>query len=240
MDEIIQFNINKAKRLFLLKKKKKNSNNDMYSSRNTSYAFMVPKILRKPALGLYLKNPFLLRCYSKEGTLHEHFTPPNQGGGGGGGDPSNVFKRNDVLMYSQKPVNYIESVKANGFHLANRLLITSPDKEGSVVGTLLLDTETFEVNLTKPTKGFDVVHGFMIEFSEEVLQVFSKIHPKPELCVIGLGGKSRMLGPRSKQYFLNVGIQVESAGSNNAAQIYDLLATERPKCIAALLLPPNV
>ena len=44
-------------------------------------------------------------------------------------NPADMIKRNDILMFSQKPINYIETVKSNGFHLANNLLIASPDKE---------------------------------------------------------------------------------------------------------------
>ncbi|CUM45737.1 uncharacterized protein AC631_01614 [Debaryomyces fabryi] len=155
-------------------------------------------------------------------------------------NPADMIKRNDILMFSQKPINYIETVKSNGFHLANNLLITSPDKEGNIIGTLLLDSETFEINLSKPNKGFDIINGFIIDFHEDVLQIFNKIHPKPEICVVGLGCKSRMLSDSTKKYFSNLGIQVDHSDSNNAAQIFDLLATERPNVIAALLLPPNI
>lgn len=154
-------------------------------------------------------------------------------------NPADLFKKNDILMYSQKPINYIESVKQNGYHLANNILITSPNKEGHEVGTLLLENESYEVNLLNG--GYKVINGFIVEFSEEeVLQIFKKIHPKPEIAVVGLGKKSRMLSEKSRKYFSQMGIQLEVGDSKHAAQIYDLLATERPGVIAALLLPPNV
>lgn len=155
-------------------------------------------------------------------------------------NPADMIKRNDILMFSQKPINYIETVKSNGFHLANNLLITSPDNEGNIIGALLLDSETFEINLSKPNKGYDLINGFIVDFHEDVLQIFNKIHPKPEICVVGLGCKSRMLSDSTKKYFSNLGIQVDHSDSNNAAQMFDLLATERPNVIAALLLPPNI
>lgn len=154
-------------------------------------------------------------------------------------NPADILKRNDILMYSQKPINYIESVKHNGFHLANNILITSPNEEGQEVGTLLLENESFEVNLANG--GYKVVNGFIVDFDrEQVLSVFGKVHPKPEIVVVGLGKKSRMLSEDNRNYFSHLGIQLEVGDSPNAAKIYDLLATERPGVIAALLLPPNV
>lgn len=155
-------------------------------------------------------------------------------------NPADMIKRNDILMFSQKPVNYIESVKKDGFHLANNLLIRSPDADGNIIGAVMIDTESYEVNLSKPDKGFTITNGFLVELKEDVLQVFEKVHPKPEICVIGLGKKSRMLHDKSRKYLSNLGIQLEITDSNNAAQVYDLLATERPHVIGAFLLPPNV
>lgn len=153
------------------------------------------------------------------------------------GNPADMIKKNDILMYSQKPLNYVESVKSNGFHLANNLLITSPSPQGDTIGTLLVDTESFEVNLTG---GYREINGFIVEFDEDILLVFEKIHPKPELLVVGLGKKSRMLSEKNRRFLSTLGMQLEVSDSNNAALSYDLLATERPKVVAALLLPPNV
>jgi len=153
-------------------------------------------------------------------------------------NPADLFKKNDILMYSDKPINYIESVKENGFYLSNHLLITSPDSQGRIIGGLLYQTESLEVDFTNAYK---IINGFIVEFDEsEVLHIFSKLHPKPEIVVVGLGKKSRMLSEANRRFFSNLGIQLETGDSNNAAQIFDLLATERPNVIAALLLPPNV
>lgn len=154
-------------------------------------------------------------------------------------NPADLFKKNDILMFSQKPMNYIESVKKNGFHLANNLLITSPNKAGNEIGTLLLDTESFEVNLADG--GYKFINGFTVDFDEQtLLLLFEKVHPKPEIVVFGLGKKSRVLSELNKRFMSNLGIQLEIGDSKNAAKIYDLLATERPGVIGALLLPPNV
>lgn len=154
-------------------------------------------------------------------------------------NPADLLKKNDILMYSQKPINYIESVKRNGYHLANNILITSPNDEGTEIGTLLLENESFEVDLGN--NGYKIINGFIVEFNQEqVLLVFSKIHPKPEIVVVGLGKKSRVLSETNRKYFTLWGMQLEACDSQNAAKVYDLLATERPGQVAALLLPPNV
>lgn len=154
-------------------------------------------------------------------------------------NPADLFKKNDILMFSQKPINYIESVKKNGYHLANSVLITSPNKQGEEIGTLLLDTESFEVNLSN--NGYTITNGFIVDFNEHtLLLIFEKIHPKPEIVVFGLGKKSRTLSENNKRFMSNLGIQLEVGDSKNAAKIFDLLATERPGVIGALLLPPNI
>lgn len=142
-------------------------------------------------------------------------------------------------MFSQKPINYIESVKRDGYHLANSVLISSPNKKGHEVGALLLDTESFEINLSEG--GYSITNGFIVHFDEQtLLLVFEKVHPKPEIVVFGLGKKSRVLSEQNKRFMSNLGIQLEIGDSKNSAKIYDLLATERPGVIGALLLPPNI
>lgn len=154
-------------------------------------------------------------------------------------NPADMWKKNDILMFSQKPINYIESIRHNGYYLANNILITSPNKKGSQVGTLLLDTESFEIDLS--SNAYKEINGFLIEFDEQqVLSIFEKIHPKPEIIVVGLGKKSRMLSEKNRKYLSGLGMQIEAGSSRNAARNYDLLATERPGVVAALLLPPNV
>lgn len=155
-------------------------------------------------------------------------------------DPVDLIKRNDMLAYSQKPRNNIESVRSNGFLFSSNIFVSSPSEEtGDVIGTLLLDSDIFEVNLG--ANGFRITNGFMVEFDElTVLTVFNKIHPKPEIVVVGLGKQSRVLSESNRKYFSNLGIQIEVSDSNNAAQNFDLLATERPNVVGALMLPPNV
>lgn len=164
-------------------------------------------------------------------------------------NPADILTQNDILMYSTKPQNYIESIKLNGFHLANNYFILSPDSNGDLIGLCLLGSETFEVKLTNMKKhkieekglgdNFSI-ENHIVTFHESILQIFAKIHPKPELVVVGLGKTSRLLNHENRKWFSAMGIQLEISDSTNAGQIYDLLSTERPGVIGALLLPPNL
>ena len=152
--------------------------------------------------------------------------------------PADLFKKNDVLMYLQKPINYIDSVESNEYHLANDILITSPNHNGEEIGTLLIEGESYEVNLSHG--GYKIINGFQVEFNQKlVLSIFEKIHPKPEIVLVGLGKRSRILLDSNSRFFSNLGIQLKVGDSRNAARVFDLLATERPNVIGALLLPPN-
>lgn len=153
-------------------------------------------------------------------------------------NPADLFKKNDILIHSSKPVNYIESVKKDGFHLANQLFIQSPNEKGEIIGALLLETESFEINLSN--NGFTITNNILVEFHDDLFKLLSKIHPKPEILVVGLGKRARMLSEKNRKQFVALGIQLEIGDSLHSAKIFDLLATERPNTIGALLLPPNV
>ncbi|RLV95741.1 hypothetical protein JA1_000834 [Spathaspora sp. JA1] len=150
-------------------------------------------------------------------------------------NPADMFKKNDVLMFSDKPINYIESVKPNGFHFFNTSLITSPDKDGNNIGAVLIGTEVYEVKLDSIE-----IDNVRVTLPKEVLEIFKKVYPKPEIVVIGLGKHNRILMPETKNIFSQLGIQTEVGDSHSAASIFDLLATERPNVIGAFLLPPNL
>lgn len=162
----------------------------------------------------------------------EDFTPPTKQAVT---NPVDILKRNDVLAYSAKPVNYIETVTDNGFHLSNQVLIElSKDK---MVGCLLIGKETFEVDFSNNGVVFESVN---VTFDESIMQIFDKIHPKPEIVCVGLGNKSRRLAQKNRDTLSQLGIQIEAGQTRTAARLFDLLSTERPGVIAALMLPPNV
>lgn len=106
-------------------------------------------------------------------------------------------------------------------------------------GLILLGREAFEVAIQD-----DAVKGIesgRVELDpKKLLTIFDVVHPKPELLVLGLGGKSRILGPVTKNYFVTRGMQTDVGTTVNGASNFDLLASERGSVVAALLLPPNM
>lgn len=162
----------------------------------------------------------------------EDFTPPTKQAVT---NPVDILKRNDVLAFSAKPVNYIETVTDRGFHLSNQVLIELT--EGNITGCMLIGKETFEVDFSNNGVEID---GINVTFDQSIMQVFDKIHPKPEILCIGLGNKSRRLAQSNRDTLSQLGIQIETGQTRTAARLFDLLSTERPGVIGALMLPPNV
>lgn len=144
----------------------------------------------------------------------------------------------DFQLYErQTPPNNISSVLKNGFKLDNGARVISDSVEHPK-GLLLLAHEAFTLDLSDHVTGLQ--SGRVELEPSELLGVFEIVHPKPELLVLGLGGKSRILGPRTHKFLRELGMQVDVSTTRNAASNYDLLANERGKTVAALLLPPNI
>lgn len=135
----------------------------------------------------------------------------------------------------------------------NATTTTSASKNDSAIGLMLLHSEAFEIKLNSNT--INIIDDWYVDFKintsssssssndgdgDSIIKIFELIHPKPEILIVGLGKKSRMLSIENKNFFSNLGIQLEITNSNNGAKIFDLLATERPNVIGAILLPPNI
>ncbi|AOA60490.1 Hypothetical protein PP7435_CHR1-0944 [Komagataella phaffii CBS 7435] len=144
----------------------------------------------------------------------------------------------DILGLSDKPSNNIEMISKDSIIFTNLTLIKSPTKDKRIVGALLLNNEVYQIDLTDR---YEIHNKFIMDLDESILKVFSIIYPKPELVVIGMGGKPRMLHQNNKEYLNKLGIQYEVSDTKNSALNYDLLATERGVTqIAGLILPPNL
>lgn len=235
---------------------------------NKNSIFQNTLILSKKNLS---KNSLLLSLSSSSMFQKPHpeqiLRPPQNKSQTPSTNPADILKKNDILMYSTKPTNYIESVTKNGFHLSNNLLIesklnkipqigtlnatttTSASKNDSAIGLMLLHSEAFEIKLNSNT--INIIDDWYVDFKintsssndgdgDSIIKIFELIHPKPEILIVGLGKKSRILSIENKNFFSNLGIQLEITNSNNGAKIFDLLATERPNVIGAILLPPNI
>jgi hypothetical protein len=144
----------------------------------------------------------------------------------------------DIYALADKPENNVEMISNDSIVFSNLKVIKSPNKQGNPIGALLLNNQIFEVNLTGTTfQHNDVV----VELNQEIIDILSLVYPKPELLITGLGKRTRMLGPLTKEKLNKLGIRVETSDTKSSALNYDLLATERsPALVAAIMLPPNL
>lgn len=143
----------------------------------------------------------------------------------------------DYTMYDvEPPPNNVDTITSDGFVLANGARITSSAE--SPLGLILIGHEAYQVDLSNSITGLD--SGRVEIDVEKVMGVFQVVNPKPELLVLGLGGKSRILGPKTQSFIRQLGMQTQIGTTLHGASYFDLLATERGKSVAGFLLPPNM
>jgi len=144
----------------------------------------------------------------------------------------------DYQLYErQTPPNNIDALLPNGFKLqTGATVVSEPGKPPKAL--LLLEHEAFQIDISQGVHNLD--KGRVDLDPHLVLGLFKAVQPKPELVVVGLGAKTRILGPATLKVFRDFGMQTDVAITRTAASNYDLLANERGKAVAALLLPPNI
>lgn len=170
----------------------------------------------------------------------------------------------DIFQDLPAPLNNIEVVLSNGFRLKNGKRFICRDPINHPKALVCLSSEAYSLDLSpEPSqkdhnntndtpasssstnnapesfaiKGLDT--GF-VEIDPSALSFLEIIHPKPEILVVGLGKKSRMLHPATRKYITGLGIQIELSTTAIAANNFDLLSTERHGVVGALLLSPNI
>lgn len=140
----------------------------------------------------------------------------------------NLLKTLDVLSGVGEPLNNVQSVTNNGFIFSEGIIIKNKS-------ALLLSNRILEFS-----PKYEIKNGFIVEFDQESLNFLKLINPQPDLFIIGLGQKSRLLSQINLELLNSLGIRVEISDTRGAVRNFDLLATERPNQVAAILLPPNV
>ncbi|KAG0678731.1 hypothetical protein C6P40_000202 [Pichia californica] len=143
----------------------------------------------------------------------------------------------DIYALADKPENNVEMISKESIIFSNLKVISNTNLENPI-GALLLSNQIFEISL----KGLEFKYdGVVVEFDDKILDIFELVYPKPELLVAGLGKRTRMLGPKTKERLNKLGIRVETGDTRSSALSYDLLATERsPFLVASIMLPPNI
>ncbi|ODV84823.1 hypothetical protein CANARDRAFT_23815 [[Candida] arabinofermentans NRRL YB-2248] len=145
----------------------------------------------------------------------------------------------DVLSVSAIPGNNIEMISSDSIVFSNMKVIKSPNvQDGKPTGCLLIDDQILELNLSD----LIITNDLIVDFSNTcVFKLLNVLYPKPELIVIGLGKKSRLLSTSSRESFNKLGIKLEISDTKNSVLNFDLLATERgSNLIGGIILPPNL
>jgi hypothetical protein len=107
------------------------------------------------------------------------------------------------------PVNNIEKLVDDGFIFSNGTEVRTT-RSGKPVAAVLLGNEVYQVDLSNGIKGLDTG---IVELDDSLLSILNVVYPKPEMLVVGLGGKSRILGPNTQAYIRRQGIQIQLSDS---------------------------
>ncbi|KAJ8097936.1 NADH dehydrogenase 1 alpha subcomplex assembly factor 3 [Lipomyces tetrasporus] len=174
-----------------------------------------------PHRNLHLTNPV-----SKDKIIN-NATPINPSKGG----PIQDF---DLLQDLPRPPMAIDSVLEDGFLLSDGTVFQC---KGSTLGLAVVDGQVFEWDFWPHCTGLDTG---LVDITKDGLKMLSLLFPRPELLLVGLGGKSRILSEKTRVLLMGMGYTIEVTDTQNGANNFELLATERPRQVIALLLPPSI
>ena len=140
-----------------------------------------------------------------------------------------IFNTSNVNV----PATSIDACTTDGFHLDNGIKTANGD------GVLLLGGEAFVwrpwltkaggagAGLANANANTLLSANGILSFPQPSLTLLTLLHPRPDLLLIGTGGKTWMLSPETRQFFASLGIRVDVMDTGNASAAYNLLARER-------------
>lgn len=144
----------------------------------------------------------------------------------------------NILGNMSTPATSIDACVSDGFHLNNGLKTS----DGS--GVILIGGEAF---LWRPWEGTSTKKLATMLSKVGTLNVggngggwglLELLWPKPDLLIVGTGGKIWPLTKETRDYINRLGIRIDVMDTGNASAAYNLLATERgTDCVAAAMLP---
>lgn len=140
-----------------------------------------------------------------------------------------IITKLDLLGDSKPPLNNINKCTKKGIIFDSGIMVPS-DKVCLLVSNRILE---FQPKYT-------IKNNIMIEFDESSLNFLKLINPLPELMILGLGSKMRLVSDSNLKTFRDLGAKVEITDTRNGCKNFDLLATERPNQIGAILLPATI
>ena len=141
----------------------------------------------------------------------------------------------DVLGHIAAAATSIDACTSDGFHLDNGV------KTDGGSGICLAGGEAFawtpwlgvppaagaQDTSVGPHTLLDARKG-LLNLPRESLGLLELLHPKPDLLIVGTGGKLWMLGKETRAYISEVlGCRLDTMDTANAAAAYNLLAKER-------------
>ncbi|KAK5945674.1 hypothetical protein PMZ80_002880 [Knufia obscura] len=148
-------------------------------------------------------------------------------------DTQTDFGAMDVLGHIPTPATSVDACTSDGFHLDN-----GAKTEGGS-GIMLVGGEAFKWEpwraSTSTTTDAEPTLGSLLDTRKGILSIpprslslLELVHPKPDLLIIGTGGRLWMLSKEARGYISEVlGCRIDVMDTANAAAAYNLLAKER-------------
>ncbi len=148
------------------------------------------------------------------------------------------FDAMNILGNMGTPATSIDACVNDGFHLNNGL------KTSNGGGIILVGGEAFiwrpwEGTSTRtPAALLSKAGTLEIEGSGGAWGLLELLWPKPDLLMVGTGGKVWPLSKKTREYINGLGIKIDVMDTGHASAAYNLLATERgTDSVAAAMLP---
>ncbi|KAF7512637.1 hypothetical protein GJ744_000898 [Endocarpon pusillum] len=182
-----------------------------------------------------------VRCLSGTGSLPRDRTtgPPKSRDRGPASDEATRtdFGAMNILGNMGTPATSIDACVSDGFHLNNGL------KTSSGGGIILVGGEAFTWRpwgfiSQKPAAMLSKAGSLEIGGSGGAWGLLELLWPKPDLLMVGTGGKVWPLSKETREYINGLGIKIDVMDTGHASAAYNLLATERgTDVVAAAMLP---
>lgn len=136
------------------------------------------------------------------------------------------------------PATSIDACVSDGFHFNNGL------KTAGGSGIILVGGDAFSwrpwevTNRKKPADLLTKAGTLDIEGDGGAWGLLELLWPKPDLLVVGTGGKVWPLSKQTRESINRLGIKIDVMDTGNACAAFNLLATERgTDVVAAAMLP---
>jgi NADH dehydrogenase [ubiquinone] 1 alpha subcomplex assembly factor 3 len=153
-------------------------------------------------------------------------------------DTQTDFGAMNILGNMGTPATAIDACVSDGFHLNNGL--KTSDGSGIVlVGGEAFSWRPWEATTTKrPAAVLSKVGTLEIGGNGGTWGLLELLWPKPDLLILGTGGRTWPLSRETREYINGLGIRIDVMDTGNASAAYNLLATERgTESVAAAMLP---